>query len=300
MRRRVGAILVAATVAALGFLLPGCEGDQGPQGEIGPTGPTGPQGEPGEITPFITGIIRAPFFSMGAHQIYGTADINISKIPSLPVVRVNNFNIGQRLSGTGEGLTFYSNSLSVGPGDPATLTVDYLSASGDSMQASAGITIPQDFTVTPDFIVATQNDTVRLDWTPSAGADGYYIIIATQVEYMDTLGIYYRHSFELDTIVADTFFEMAAAPFFPEGIDPGLYLGPQYMISYVRLSAVSGPVFAEDSQNITGDGYGFVYGENLSPEIVLDLAVPAKFPGEAAAPDVAGRLLDHLVRLHSR
>jgi len=293
MRAHTQYSVFAMSIILLIVPLLGCEGDQGPEGKLGLTGPTGPQGETGEAVPFITGVIAAPRHDSGWQEIYGSAELRIVKIPSLPTVRVNDFYMGTRFDEISEGLRYSSDRLPLSPGDIATVRIDYSDTDGDSAQAVATVTVPGDFDVISDPIQAGPADTLRLDWTPSADAEGYYINIATLVRYRDTLGNIHGSAFDLDTIGIDTFFEISADNFFRDGITPGLFQDAPY--SYISVSAMTGPLFVDDAGNISGDGHGFIYGCNFGSGVVnFELDVPAKSSDVGKPPDtyIYDRLID--------
>lgn len=262
---------IVAIVLILGLsIVAGCEGDQGPQGSQGPTGPTGPQGDPGETVPFITGTISAPRHTVNWDEVYGTADVYVVKTPSLPTVTVNSYTVDLNLQYPDGKLNYHSGDLPIAGGNAAVVTVGYTKADQSSAQAQANITVPGDFAITGDSAKVSPTDTVRMDWSPSSGADGYFVMLRVFVAYVDTSNTNYGLTFEMDTVVTDTTFIQPAEVFFP---DLNTVAG---FISYdaqMDISAVSGPLYPGDAGNVTGDGYGFVYGWNDGPDVSLDLDI---------------------------
>ena len=130
--------------------------------------------------------------------------------------------------------------------------------------------MPQDFAVTGDSLKVGPADTVHLDWSPAAGADGYFIMIRVFVAYVDTNDSNHGLTYEMDTVVTDTTFEQPANVFFPDTSGLAGYISYDAQLD---ISAVSGPLYAGDAGNIAGDGYGFIYGWNDGPEISFDLDI---------------------------
>lgn len=262
-------VVVFAAIIGLAVFA-GCEGDPGPQGPQGPIGPVGPQGDPGETAPYITGTISAPRHTVDWDEVYGSADIYIVKSPSLAAVTVNSLPVDLNLQFPDGKLSYHSGDLPISGGDNATIRVTYSRTDQTDAVAQGIVTVPGDFAVTGDSLKVGPADTVRLDWSPAAGADGYFVMIRVFVAYVDTNDSNHGLTFEMDTVVTDTTFEQRANVFFPDSNALAGYISYD---AQMDISAVSGPLYAGDMGNITGNAYGFVYGWNDGPDVSLDLDI---------------------------
>jgi hypothetical protein len=271
MRRNISRLIfIGIAIAGIGLFI-GCQGDQGPAGPQGPIGSIGPQGQPGEAVPFITGTISAPRHTVNWDEVYGTADFYVVKAPSLPSVTVNSIPVDLNLQFPDGKLTYHSGDLPVTGGNSATVRVSYKKTDQTDALAQGSVTVPADFAITGDSVKVGPADTVHLDWMPANGADGYFISLRVFVAYVDTSDSNHGLTFEMDTVVTDTTFEQPADVFFPDTSGLAGYISYEAQLD---LSAVSGPLYAGDAGNITGDGYGFIYGWNDGPDISLDLDIP--------------------------
>lgn len=271
MRRSVYRLgLISIAIIGIGMFI-GCEGDQGPAGPQGPIGPIGPQGQPGEAVPFITGTISAPRHTVNWDEVYGSADFYVVKAPSLPAVTVNSIPVDLDLQFPDGKLTYHSGDLPITGGNNAVVGVSYKKTDLSDALAQGSVTVPGDFSITGDSVKVGPADTLHLDWMPSNGADGYFISLRVFVAYVDTSDSNHGLTFEMDTVVTDTTFEQPADVFFPDTSGLAGYVSYDAQLD---LSAVSGPLYSGDAGNITGDGYGFIYGWNDGPDISLDLDIP--------------------------
>jgi hypothetical protein len=296
-RRVFQFVILAAAILGLAIVF-GCEGDQGPEGPQGPIGPAGPQGDPGETTPYITGTILAPRHTVNWDEVYGSADVYVVKSPSLAGVTVNSHPVDLNLQYPDGKLHYHSGDLPVYGGNNATVRVGYTRTDQTEALAQAVVAVPGNFAVTGDSLKVGPADTVHLDWSPATGAGGYFVMIRVFVAYVDTNDSNHGLTFEMDTVVTDTTFAQPADVFFPDTNGLAGYISYD---AQMDISAVSGPLYAGDMGNVTGDGYGFVYGWNEGPDVSLDLditlvikstGVPARYdPLEAFR-----EYTDHLTR----
>ncbi len=274
MRRYLFRIfIVAIMIFGLGIIY-GCEGDQGPIGPQGPIGSIGPQGDPGEVVPYITGTISAPRHTVNWDEVYGSADIYVVKSPSLAAVTVNSLPIDLNLQYPDGKLNYHSESLNITGGNNATVRVNYTKTDQTDAIAQGVVTVPGDFAVTGDSLNVGLADTVHMDWSPATGADGYFVMMRVFIAYVDTNDSNHGLTFEMDTVVTDTTFSQPANVFFPDTTALAGYISYD---AQMDISAVSGPLYAGDMGNITGDGYGFIYGWNDGPDVTLDLNIPLVF-----------------------
>jgi len=279
MGRRVFQIVIAAVMIFGMGIVSGCAGDQGPEGPQGPTGAIGPQGDPGETVPYITGTISAPRHTVNWDEVYGSADVYVVKAPSLPSVTVNSLPIDLNLQYPDGKLNYHSGDLPVSGGSNATVRVSYAKTDQTGALAQGSVSVPGDFAVTGDSLKVGPADSVRLDWSPAAGADGYFVMLRVFVAYVDTSGSNHGLTFEMDTVVTDTTFKQPADVFFPDSNTLAGYISYD---AQMDISAVSGPLYVGDAGNVTGDGYGFIYGWNDGPEVSLDLDISLVLKSAAA------------------
>ena len=260
----------AIAVILSGMLLSGCEGDQGPQGPIGPTGAGGPQGETGEMAPFITGIVAAPRVTGDGEEDFASAAVTVSKIPSLPRITINGFALGGNPESGQPLLDYLISDLPIIDGDNANLRVTYSTSGGDSAVAQAAVIVPKDFEIFGNTQDIGYHDTLRLDWTASGSADGYFVSLQTHLLYFDSTDAIREFRFRLDTVVADTLFEIPGGMLLPDSTITRGYSSTDASLS---VSAVSGPVFPGDAGNVQGDGRGFFWGWNHGQPLSLTLDV---------------------------
>lgn len=266
-----------------GMLLSGCEGDQGPQGPVGPTGATGPQGETGEMAPFISGVVAAPRVTGDGEEDFASAAVTVTKIPSLPRITINGFALGGNPESDHPLLDYLISDLPIIDGDNANLRVTYSTSGGDSALAHAAVIVPKDFEIFGNTQDIGYHDTLRLDWTAAGSADGYFVSLQTLLLYFDSTGAIREFRFRLDTVVADTLFEIPGGMLLPDSTITRGYSSTDAALS---VSAVSGPVFPGDAGNVQGDGRGFFWGWNHGQplSLIVDVGI-GKSAGEAIHAD---------------
>jgi hypothetical protein len=250
------------------IIFPGCEGDQGPAGPIGPIGPTGPQGETIEVEPFFVGYMAAPRHDINQDDVFGTVNISIINIPSIPDLSINGTPLSTRPSSNLGTLNYTLDAFPINAGDSAHLLASYSKSDNSSALASADILMPGYFDIIASSQDISRNDTVRMDWSPSTGSDGYFVSLSTSVTYVDTAAQKKRMVFDMDTVVADTFFEITATGFFP---DSGEVFSYDISSALLTVDALNGPIFEDNAGNVFGDGFGFFYGINFGHAVDFSL-----------------------------
>ncbi|HEX7344810.1 MAG TPA: hypothetical protein VF398_11125 [bacterium] len=242
MKRCKISLLAMAAGLLLLAILSGCE-----------EGPPGPAGTPEEVVPGISAVIVVHAYD----ELWIMADVAIDDAPSVPSVLLDSLSASLPAEYS-EGIYRFSfDDLPFSPGDSVHLLVNYIKEGGSPGEAFGDIVIPDTFQIlTPpgeDYLLPL-GDSLRIEWSASAGARAYRVWFYLQYNYLDTAEINQFFDFHLDTALVDTSIIFTPAVLFPDlaAMDSLLYSG-----GYFFARAETGPALPGDLANVSGDGQGF-------------------------------------------
>lgn len=151
--------------------------------------------------------------------------------------------------------SYFLDYLYATPGDEFEMVVYH-----DEGEASATVTLPGDFALTP----LQENDTLFLDedfaisWGKSEGAERYFVRIYMRYYYIDTTGIRTYFYFDTSLYTIDTNFVVPLERMLLPQVD-----SVDYGYGYVTVNAENGAWIGHSLEgNITGDGIGYFTAYN--------------------------------------
>jgi hypothetical protein len=237
----------------------GCEGDQGPVGATGPTGATGAPGQ--QLLNIVASIAVAPIFKA---EVGATFAMSVYNAPSIPHVSLNDtiitFEADQLYE---EGRLMFYDIRTMNDTDLAVLNIAYTREDGSAGAASSTISLPGQFSVyTPSESMSPGGEFLGI-WSPSAGADAYWIYEHWYMAYTDTGGVDRVIDTYNETVQAgnDSTYYVAWSTHFPDTSEVST-IASFYGNIFIR--AVTGPWLPGEANNVTGDAMGVFVGSTAS------------------------------------
>ncbi len=234
------------------ILIVSCEGIEGPQG---------PAGTPSPTSVYITGHVTSDIYSYPIETTY--AEVAIGGASAIPAVSLNDVTFSLEDVPYGDRIEILKPELPFQPGDPITLSVNYIDVNADSCTAWADIVLPEEVEFTSHDPVGINDLPIDSDlslvWNASFGADYYDVYLNLVYGYIDTVYSGYSHeeSHSVDTLITDTSLTFLAPELFAN-LEPGDDY--TYHKGYLYIMAYHGPWQTGELGNITGDATGFFYG----------------------------------------
>lgn len=251
-KRKLFLILAAAALMTIS----GCTGDEGPAGPQGPAGP---------VNPSIYGLVARDNYE-AYYQKFEVIDcqalVNVSCVPSVPYVYVNDKKLPMNTEGMilSSGFSYWS-GIFLDMGDDATLRVDYRK-NGDDKSAGATVAVPDTFSLLsqpgdPLPLIISEGSSISIEWESAGGAEKYWLVAAYSGSYEDNSGNTIEFQRDITTVVTDTTYTLQGADIFPDRDDIDRYTS---FGGRVYIYAVTGPFGYGDEYNITGDAVGMFRG----------------------------------------
>ncbi|MGB9743004.1 MAG: hypothetical protein ACP5JB_07745 [candidate division WOR-3 bacterium] len=224
------------------------------------------QQDPNYSEPMINGYLyRGEYYDYSVEYERYVDVYDPKGLRMVPVVQLND----EKLD------AFYYTWTKYGYGDNDSFAVNFnyeLKVTHYFGQAGARVTMPGNFTVLtpPENYILDLDSTLRIQWTPSAGAEWYWVEVYADYDYRDTLGGMGDWSVRLDTMLRDTVLVLAPAKIFP-GFIEDVYEGD----ASVMVWSGSGPAIEPgDRGNVTGCGFGFFNAINEPREKYFYVGAP--------------------------
>lgn len=190
---------------------------------------------------------------------------------------------------------YYYNFTAYRYGDADVINVDttyQLEVTHYWGKAGANVFMPGDFRVTApsDSYILGRESTLVVVWNSSPGAEWYWADLYCDYEFLDTIGEWDDYSFNLDTVVFDTFIAVPPSRVFPGNVVQ-LIEGDGSALVW----AGDGPaVEPGDTANVVGVGFGFFTAVNEPMERYFYVGAPPlerRSPGSKQSRDkFVGRL----------
>lgn len=241
-------ITLVATVALVAVTI-GC---RGPEGAVGPAGSS-------PIS--VTGYVEWPY----RHDTTGYVRVEVSNVPGIPTVYVNNIEIPFDMSEI-----FFYRDFPISPGDSARLRIEHTKQDGGPGVSEANVQLPALFTITSHDTSGADTipygEDLTIIWTSSAGADAYRASSSFHCRYEDTAGVQQDHDYVFTRISADTSITFLSSDIFPDSAEVGTVL---YYSAHFSLSSLDGPWQEGEVGNITGDGIGTFHGRTVAGSLYL-------------------------------